>query len=571
MLKSKAQSKRIFLACYLRGVLKMTRKKDFGNESPKAVYRTAIYLRLSQEDGDKSESDSISNQRKLTMDFIAGKSEFRFVREYVDDGFSGSNFERPAWKRLYQDLVSGFVNCIIVKDLSRFGRNYIEVGRYLEMTFPAMGVRLVAINDSFDTASGRRSGDFLTVPMKNLINDYYCREISRKVTIQLSAMRKRGECVSSFVPYGYKKNPADRSRLIVDNLTAPTVRQIFDWKLEGYGNRTIARRLNENGVLSPYEYRVANGEKIGQGFKKNDKALWAAGSVYSILHNECYTGTMVQGKSRKRSFRSDEVVLLPKDEWTRVPGTHEAIVERNLFDQVQEIMQREIRTTDGECAATLSGFLFCGVCSRQMTLKSTYYGGKKYSYYVCRDCEKSGRHSNRISVKTATDELLQTIRETADEVTDVGNPDFLPENSQAVKSLDKELLSLQEEIDRCLKLKNRLYGDYSAGILTREEYMDYSKLYADKIERAKSDSKAVAGKRARLVSELSNADWIPAFGKYRDLSELDRTVISELVDRVLVYNGGRMEVKFWNETAIRARKEAAGHGKSFETILEARV
>ncbi len=334
----------------------MTQKNGFWGEHPAAVYRTAIYLRLSQEDGDKFESDSISNQRKLALDYIRNKSEFRLVGEYVDDGYSGSNFERPAWKRLYADLEKGLVNCIIVKDLSRFGRNYIEVGRYLEMTFPVLGVRLIAPGDSFDTAEDRRSADFLTVPMKNLINDYYCREISRKVSTQLAAMRKRGECVTSFAPYGYKKNPLDHSRLIVDESAAPTVRQIFDWKLEGYGNRTIADRLNENGVLSPYEYRISNGERIGSNFKKYDKARWAAGSIYSILHNECYTGTMVQGKMKKLNFRSDEMVLLPKDEWTRVEGTHEAIVERNLFQQVQEVMKREIKTTGGECAPTLSGF-----------------------------------------------------------------------------------------------------------------------------------------------------------------------------------------------------------------------
>ncbi len=390
----------------------MTQKQiiDLGNGT-ETVYRTALYLRLSQEDGDKSESDSISNQRKLLMDYIRGKREFRLVGEYVDDGCSGSNFDRPAWKRLYQDLESGLVNCILVKDLSRFGRNYIEVGRYLEMTFPVLGVRLIAPGDSFDTLKERTGGDLLTVPMKNLINDYYCREISRKVTIQLSAMRKRGECVTSFVPYGYIKNPIDRSKLVVDMVAAGTVRQIFDWKLEGYGNRTIAQRLNENGVLSPYEYRISKGGSMGSNFKKYPKARWAAGSVYSILHNECYTGTLVQGKHKKLSYRSDERVLLPKDEWTRVPGTHEAIVERNIFDRVQEIMQREIKTTGGECAATLSGFLFCGVCHRQMTIKSTYRGDRVYRYYVCKDCEKAGRSSVRISEKKAKAGILSEIHD----------------------------------------------------------------------------------------------------------------------------------------------------------------
>ena len=546
----------------------MTQKNGFWGETPAAVYRTAIYLRLSQEDGDKFESDSISNQRKLALDYIRNKSEFRLVGEYVDDGYSGSNFERPAWKRLYEDLEKGVVNCIIVKDLSRFGRNYIEVGRYLEMTFPVLGVRLIAPGDSFDTAEDRRSADFLTVPMKNLINDYYCREISRKVSTQLQAMRKRGECVTSFAPYGYKKNPLDHSRLIVDESAAPTVRQIFDWKLEGYGNRTIADRLNENGVLSPYEYRISNGERMGSNFKKYDKARWAAGSIYSILHNECYTGTMVQGKMKKLNFRSDEMVLLPKDEWTRVEGTHGAIVERNLFQQVQEVMKREIKTTGGECAPTLSGFLFCHECGRQMTIKSTYRGNKIYRYYVCKDCESAGRGSVRISEKKAIAEILQEIRNMAASAFCIECIDFSPEDSSEVKSLDKELLSLQEEMDRCQRLKSRLYDDYSSGILSREEYMSYSKHYSDKIEQAKRDSKAASEKRSRLISEISDADWIGTFRKYRDIDTLQRKVMSELVDKICVSRGGRMDIKFRGDSAIRVRKEAARYEESgFEAAI----
>ncbi|MCD7804193.1 MAG: recombinase family protein [Oscillospiraceae bacterium] len=546
----------------------MAQKFNYGDESPKVVYRTALYLRLSQEDGDKRESDSIANQRKLLEDYIRDRGEFKYVGEYVDDGYSGSNFDRPSWKRLYRDLESGLVNCILVKDLSRFGRNYIEVGRYLEMTFPAMGVRLVAINDGFDTAEEKRSADLLTVPMKNLINDYYCREISRKITTQLSAMRKRGECVMSFVPYGYKKSPQDRSRLIVDESAAPTVRQIFDWKLEGYGNRTIADRLNESGILSPYEYQTERGVHVSGNFKRNPKALWGAGSVYNILHNECYTGTLVQGKYRKLSYRSDERVLLPKDEWTRVAGTHEAIVEPNLFEQVQEIMQREIKTTGGECAATLSGFLFCDVCGRQMTIKSTYRGDKIYRYYKCKDCERAGRSSVRISEKKATAGLLRVIRQMALSAYDIEHLDFLPEDSEEVKSLDRELLSLEEEMDRCGRLKDHLFGDYSAGVLTRSEYMDYSKLYTDKIERAKQDSRAVSKKRSRLVSEIADASWLESFKKYRDIDTLQRKVMCELVDKVYVGIGGHMDIRFRHDSAIRARKEAA---KYEESGLEAAI
>ncbi len=531
--------------------------------SRNTVYRTAIYLRLSREDGDKNESDSISNQRKLIMDYLKDKPEFCFMDEYVDDGYSGSNFERPGWKQLYEDLECGAVNCIIVKDLSRFGRNYIEVGRYLEMVFPVMKVRMVAINDSYDSLNDWRNGDGLMIPMKNLINDYYCQDISRKVYTQLAAMRKRGECTSPFVPYGYKKDPKNRSKLAVDEETAPTVKQIFIWKLEGYGNHTIARKLNEQGVLSPLEYRMGKGEKMRCGFKQNDKAQWAAGSVYNILHNECYTGTIVQGKWRKISYRSKDKVLLPREEWTKVEGTHEAIIDVELFEMVQEAMKKEMKMTDGECAEMLSGFLFCGECGRQMTLQPSYYKGKKYRYYTCKDCRDESRKTKRISETKAYTAILEAIRKMAEIAVRmeklVDEADSLPEQSREVARLDGQMVQLQEEMGRYARLKSGLYEDYAAGILGREEYMDYSQMYKTKIDDAKEALRKVADERRNVLANYEETKWVKTFKKYRNLTSLERPILYELIDKALVYEGGRMEVIFKDTNSIEATLEAYGY------------
>ncbi|MCD8098766.1 MAG: recombinase family protein [Lachnospiraceae bacterium] len=533
------------------------------DSSKQTVYRTAIYLRLSREDGDKYESDSISNQRKLIQDYINGKSEFCVMDEYVDDGYSGSNFERPSWKQLYEDLECGAVNCVIVKDLSRFGRNYIEVGRYLQMIFPVLGVRLIAINDNFDTLNEWQNGDALTVPMKNLINDIYCKDISTKVSTQLAAMRRRGECISSFVPYGYKKDPNNHLKLIVDDETAPTVKQIFIWKLEGYGNHTIAKKLNEQGVLSPYEYRMGKGDKMNCSFKQNNKALWAAGSVYNILHNECYTGTIVQGKWKKLDYRSKDKVLLPKEEWTRVEGTHEAIVDIELFNLVQEIMKKEMRMTDGECAEILSGFLFCGECGRQMVLQPSYYKGKKYRYYTCLDCRDEGRKTKRVRDIKAHTAILEAIRKMAEiavrmEVL-VNEADSLPEQSREVARLDRQLVQLQEEMDRYARFKSGLYEDYATGILSREEYMDYSQMYKTKIYNTKKTMRTVAEERRRMIANYEEAKWIQTFKKYKKLTSLERPILCELVDKVLVYEGGRIEVVFKDTNSIEATLEVYGY------------
>ena len=217
---------------------------SLGRRTDEKTYRTGLYYRLSKEDGDKVESDSIVNQRAMIRDYVRTRKEFCVVDEYVDDGYSGSNFERPDFKRLYEDLQSGAVNCVIVKDLSRFGRNYIEVGRYLERLFPLMGVRLIAINDNYDSADEHRNSDAIIVPIKNLMNDAYCRDMSVKIKTQLEAKRKRGEYVGNFVVYGYRKDVKNRNRLVVDEEGAEIVKQIFTWKLEGMSDQGNADKLN---------------------------------------------------------------------------------------------------------------------------------------------------------------------------------------------------------------------------------------------------------------------------------------------------------------------------------------
>lgn len=210
-----------------------------------------------------------------------------------------SAFDRPDFTRLYEDLKTGAVNCVIVKDLSRFGRNYIEVGRYLERLFPMMGVRLIAINDNYDGEAEKKNSDAITIPVKNLMNDVYCREMSTKVKTLLDAKRKRGDCVSNFVPYGYKKSLKNRSKLEIDEDAAEIVRQIFVWKMEGVSDQGIADNLNNAGILSPLEYRLEAGQHFTENFKRNGTAVWNSKSVYRILHCETYTGTMVQGKNKK--------------------------------------------------------------------------------------------------------------------------------------------------------------------------------------------------------------------------------------------------------------------------------
>lgn len=273
-------------------------------------YRCAVYLRLSRSDGDQQESNSIKNQRALLNDYLGKHPELHKVDEYVDDGYSGTNFERPDFKRMIQDIENRKINCIIVKDLSRFGRNYIETGRYLERIFPFMGVRFIAINDHYDSAEENDDKGRILIPFNNLINDTYCRDISMRVRSHLDVKRKEGQFIGSFAGYGYQKDPKDKNHLIIDEYAAGIVQEIFKQKLNGMSSQRIASHLNELGVLPPNEYKRANGFNYTCGFQAGLNQKWTVVSVNRILKNESYTGTLIQGKRRKINYKVKRAMML---------------------------------------------------------------------------------------------------------------------------------------------------------------------------------------------------------------------------------------------------------------------
>lgn len=270
--------------------------------------RAAAYLRLSIEDGDKAESNSIGNQRELIQNFVAERPELHLVGEYADDGYTGTNFERPGFTQMMEDIQSDKINCIIVKDLSRLGRNYIEMGKYLERIFPMMGIRFIAINDNYDNANTESSdSDSIVVPFKNLLNDSYCRDISIKVRSQLDIKRRKGEFIGGYAVYGYSKDEQNKNRLVVDEYAADIVRSIYRRKLEGMSANSIADQLNSEGVLAPSEYKRLCGLNYHSGFKTGTHAKWQAIQVLRILKNEVYTGTMVQGKRQKINYKIKKI------------------------------------------------------------------------------------------------------------------------------------------------------------------------------------------------------------------------------------------------------------------------
>ena len=332
------------------------------------TWNTAGYLRLSREDGDKSESDSIANQRKLLEQYLAARPELHLVEFYQDDGYTGTSFDRPAFRRMEADIEEGRINCVLVKDLSRFGRDYIEMGRYLERVFPARGVRFIAVNDHVDSRQGRYD---MLLPMKNIFNTQYARDISDKVRSAIHTKQQRGEFVGAFPSYGYQKDPANHSRLVIDPAAAQVVRRIFDLFEQGWGKIKIARQLNAEGIPSPSEYKRILGERYHNGRKIGQTTYWTYATIHRILQNQMYAGNMEQGRNCRPTMHG-RAVQLERSKWAVVPGTHEAIIGAEQWERVQALLRRRTRQLSFEQnQSPFAGFLRCGDCGRAMVKTRT--------------------------------------------------------------------------------------------------------------------------------------------------------------------------------------------------------
>ena len=512
-------------------------------------FLVAVYLRLSREDGDKTESDSIANQRLLIQNYLSDKPSLQFVREYVDDGYTGSNFERPGFIKMMEDIKRQKVNCIIVKDLSRFGRNYIEVGRYLEKKFPAMGIRFIAINDQYDNANENNDAEQIIVPFKNLINDAYCRDISIKVRSQLDVKRKNGKFIGSFAAYGYLKDPKDKNHLVVDEYAAEIVQLIFNLKLDGFSALAIADKLNNMGVLPPMEYKRMLGYNYNSGFRTSTNPSWRAKTVIRILENELYTGVMVQGKNQKINYKVKQSRAVASEQWIRVENTHEAIIPRTYFERVQEIMQLDTRTSPSETNVyPLSGLVRCGDCGQNMTRRSAAKKNKVYYYLHCSSYRNGeGCTSHIISEGQLTDTVVTFVKTQlallveADKI--LQHITELPKEQYGVKSLNTQIGELNKEIERYCDLKERLYRDMVGGIIDKEEYAEYNQRFTYKLEETKKAKAALEEKRDRLLStDIHLRPWMEEFKKISTLETLGRKEMVMLINRVLVFSKDRIEI-----------------------------
>ena len=534
------------------------------NNNRSKIWFVAQYIRLSQEDNDrgvdKQESNSITSQKTLMNEFIEEHTDLIAYDTYVDDGYTGTDFNRPGFQRLLEDMRKGNINCVLVKDLSRLGRNYIEVGNYIEQIFPLFNVRFIAINDSVDSFKNPMSSNTILVPFKNLINDEYARDTSIKIKSALNGRKKKGEFIGAFPSYGYVKNEQDKHKLVIDEQSAKIVRKIFEWKVnEGLGNLSICHRLNDMGVLNPTGYKK---KKLNQNYynskMKEEEYLWCPSTVRNILKNDVYIGNVTQGKRKVKSYKIHKLEQVPEDEWVTIENMHEPIIKKELFEKAQKLRQVDTRIQNSGKLSMWSGILKCADCGRAMNKKyCKNKSGTVYEYYICGTYRKKSNKlctKHTIKVEELEASVLEAIKLHIELLIDTEN--ILEQmNKLTVKQTDSENMesikqAKEKEIKRLLDLKRGLYEDWKNEYITKEEYIEYKQKYEEDIERIKIIIGNL-GKQKEKQEEIMdvNSKWIENFKQYKNITKLDRDIIVELIDYIEIYENKKIKIhfKFINE------------------------
>ena len=545
----------------------MARKSKYEKQSNKlstALWKPALYIRLSREDGDREESNSIASQRELLTEFVDAQTDMTAPRLYTDDGCTGTDFNRPDFQRMLNDLRAGIINCVIVKDLSRFGRNYVGVGEYLEHEFPLLNVRFISVSDNVDSYLDPRSVNNLVVPFKNILNDEYARDISNKVRASLDLKRRQGKFIGSFASYGYRKDPNDHSRLLIDETASAIVRDIFDWFISGTSVLGIAKKLNAMGIPNPSAYKRQQGMNYRHPASGTLDGLWPDSSVRRILRNPLYTGTMVQGKNRMKSYKLHISESVPEDEWITVEQTHEAIIPGELFDKAQALFERDTRTAPTRKQVYLfSGFLRCADCGKAMNRKQISQPYGSYHYYICSTFKK--QHSGACTKHTIrSDRLEQAVLETLrhqialavemDEL--IAEINRSGARSRSADHLQAERAQLTAERERIEQMKLSLYPDWKAGDISREEYHRLKEQFEQ--QQTRLDTR-LASLQTRIDEAQNGVDetnsFLSQFVKYRSLQTLTREAVIELIDMIYVHEGGKITIKFKFSDAYTAAQD----------------
>ncbi len=559
----------------------MARKSKYssnGTTVNKKIWSVALYIRLSQEDEDngteKQESNSVTSQKTLLNEFIEEHDDLIIYDTYIDDGFTGTDFNRPSFQRLLEDMRNGNINCVIVKDLSRLGRNYIEVGNYIEQVFPLFNIRFIAINDSVDSFKNPASTNTILVPFKNLINDEYARDTSVKIRTSLNGKKKKGEFIGAFPSYGYIKDPKNKNKLVIDEVAAEIVRKIYNWHVnEGLGKVSICHRLNDMGIINPTGHKkIELGQNYNNCATKDNTYTWTPSTIRNILNNEVYLGHTVQGKRRVKSYKVHKVEAVPKEEWVRVENTHEPIIDKETFEKAQNLNKKDMKVSQktGELSIW-AGVLKCKDCGRAMNKKSsTNKSGNTYEYYICSTYRKKSNNlctKHTIKAEKLEKAVLQAINlhidlliDTEEIIKQISESSFQNVKNEKIENM---IIAKQNDISKISNFKRTLYEDWKNEDITREEYLEYKHKYENDIERLKINIERLENEKKKYENQkVSSNEWIEKFKRQKNITELSRDIIMELIECIYVHENDKITIKFKFEDEFKRCLEYIENNKN---------
>lgn len=547
---------------------KRTGQREF-TPLKREIWKIGLYIRLSRDDGG-DESLSVINQKKILVEFVERCfQEEHIVRDiYIDDGKSGTDHDRPEFQRMILDIKEKKVNCIICKNLSRAFRNYSDQGYFLEKFFPQTGTRFITLDGpKIDTFLEPEAVNGLEVPINGLMNDRFAYKTSVDIRRTFDMKRRKGEFIGAFAPYGYRKDPEDKNRLIIDPEAAEVVKNIFQWYVygdererknreEGQSSRQgrmskagIARKLNSMGILNPSAYKFRNGSNYYNPNSSISDGSWQGSSVGAILSNEIYTGTMVQGRQKVVSYKIHDKVAVPQEQWFKVPHTHEAIIDRQLFELAGEIQRRDIRCAPGNSQDHLfAGMLICADCRRAMTRKPS----KDKVYFNCSTYKRKSReqcsiHSIRLDV------LEQAVLTVIQKQIDLA--DHIQETAEQVKQeLDREgkqeklesILKLRrQEIEKAEELKDEIYLEWKRENIDEMRYRKLKNRLEDQIERLKRQTVHIQEEISGIDGEGDlSSSYIKYFLDHKNISCLSQGLIFQLINKILIHKNGELTIDF---------------------------
>ena len=534
----------------------------FGLQEEQSIYHTAGYIRLSVEDSGKTDGYSLENQEKLVKDFIAEQQDMRLYRLYIDNGATGTVFERPAFDEMMQDMKDGKINCIVVKDLSRLGRNYLEAGNYLEQIFPFFRVRFISITDGYDSNSPDVTDESLIIPLKNIINEGYAKDISQKITTSFEARKKQGQFMGKYPVYGYLKDPENKNHLIVNPETCGIVKRIFQMRDSGMALGAIASQLNEEGIPSPARYLWLKGLSKEERHKDS---YWDRTNVKRLLTNKMYLGMLVYGKERTSFAKGIKRQRVPESEWKYVPNAHEAIIDQELFDSVQRKLegakQNFLNMTgineDYQPENLFRGRIHCSDCGRAMKMTkfvTTRKDGStdRYAVYECcrrkqlydLSCPQRSIHKSIID-KTVEEAIRFHIRTFLDTEQVIAKLNRSPKGRAAASNIQNHIREKQRRITKIERLSTGIYEDYREGILNEEEYLAIRRQYgAEKEELLKEVDALMLAETEHEADYHSTGSLADIVRKYAEFQELSREIVEAFITDIQVHTDSHLAITF---------------------------